>query len=218
MNFVEAGFVHNGYFIRDSDTAGNFRFDGLAKKIFVNTGVVSITIDDMYSRWIDWSTREDNLKWSAAIRFSGKDVIPGGFTGTTFFTINGWKLVYDANTTAASGVLYSEDYATAYWSVDNNPIYPATVSSLVNAAVVTQNVVTGTALTAEQTANAVWSKALEGLTAEQMMRIMLSAMAGKREGLGTATETYLAQDGLTPRITLTPDVNGNGAPLLNGAA
>lgn len=66
-------------------------------------------------------------------------------------------------------------------------------------------------------ATAVWAKAVEGLKAEEMMRIMLAALAGKREGLGTPTEKYMAVDGVTPRITLTPDANGNGTPTLNGA-
>lgn len=143
MNFVESGFVDNGYFIRDSDTQGNFRFDGLGKKVYVNTGVTSITIADLFSRWEDWIRQDDNLKWKQAMRYSGKDPIPGGETGVTFFLINGWKLVYEPNVVAVSGVLYSEDYATAYWNADGNPIYPATVSSLVNSAVSYQNVVTG---------------------------------------------------------------------------
>lgn len=66
------------------------------------------------------------------------------------------------------------------------------------------------------TATAVWAKAVEGLTAEQMLRVMLSALAGKRSGIGTATETYYGQDAVTPRITLTPDQNGNGLPTVNG--
>lgn len=63
---------------------------------------------------------------------------------------------------------------------------------------------------------AVWGHALEGLTAEEMLRVMLAALAGKRAGLGTATEQYMAQDGVTPRITLTPDASGNGTPVING--
>ena len=66
-------------------------------------------------------------------------------------------------------------------------------------------------------AETVWAHALEGFTAEQMMRIMLAALAGKREGLGTTTEAYMAVDGVTPRITLTADTNGNGTPILDGA-
>lgn len=65
-------------------------------------------------------------------------------------------------------------------------------------------------------ASAVWASAIETLTAEEMMRIMLAALAGKRDGIGTATENYRGQDGVTARITLTPDANGNGTPVLDG--
>ena len=64
---------------------------------------------------------------------------------------------------------------------------------------------------------AVWAKQLEGLTAEEIMRIILAPLAGKREGLGTAIEKYMGQDGVTPRITFSPDAQGNGLPVLNGA-
>jgi len=71
----------------------------------------------------------------------------------------------------------------------------------------------------EMAGNAVWQRALEGLTAEEMMRIMLAALAGKRSGLGTDTEVYAGVDGITTRITLTPtDAAGNGTPVTNGAA
>jgi hypothetical protein len=117
-------------------------FNGSDKTITVNEGVVSLSIrDDVYNAWVRWTERES---WALrAMRFSGADPIPGGETGVTFFLINGWKLVYDPNTVAVSGVLYSEDYATAYWSFSGAPIYPATVASLVNSAVSYQNVVTG---------------------------------------------------------------------------
>lgn len=68
-------------------------------------------------------------------------------------------------------------------------------------------------------AAAVWAEVLEGaLTAADMQRIKLAALAGKRQGLGTATEEYLGQDGVTPRITFTPtDANGNGTTVVDGA-
>lgn len=66
-------------------------------------------------------------------------------------------------------------------------------------------------------AAAVWSTALETFTAEEMMRIMFAALSGKRAGIGTATETYYGVDEVTARITLTPDSNGNGTPVRNGA-
>lgn len=68
-------------------------------------------------------------------------------------------------------------------------------------------------------AAAVWAEVLEGtLTAADMQRIKLAALAGKRQGLGTATEEYLAQDGVTPRITFVPtDAAGNGTPVVDGS-
>ena len=124
-------------------------FDGTAKTITVHEGVTSIDVrTDVYSAWVRWSSREP---WAVrAMRFSGADPIPGGETGVTIFTINNWKIVYDPSKVAVSGVLYSEDYSTPYWSFSNEPIYPATVSSLVNSAVSYQNVITGTAVTPEE--------------------------------------------------------------------
>ena len=141
-------------------------FNGVTKRITVNAGVTALDIrEDVYSAWVRWVELDDNARFRLAMRVSGFDPIPGGFTGATYFMTNGWKLEYDPNVVAVAGVLYSDDYATPYWSASDQPIYPATVSSLVNSAVVTQDVVTGTALTPEQTAAAVWSAATRTLTA-----------------------------------------------------
>lgn len=121
-------------------------FNGNTKHITVNAGVTALDLAvDVYSAWVRWSGRE--MQYLQAMRVSGYDPIPGGFTGATFFLVNGWKLVYDPSSVAVSGVLYSEDYGTAYWSAAGLPVYPATVSALVNSAVSFQNVVTGTAST-----------------------------------------------------------------------
>ena len=65
----------------------------------------------------------------------------------------------------------------------------------------------------------IWDDPMEGtLTFREAMRIMLAALAGKRAGLGTATEEYMAQDGVTPRVTFTPsDAAGNGTTVVDGA-
>jgi hypothetical protein len=120
-------------------------FNGVARQIVVNEGVTSLDIRaDVYSAWVRWVTRETNIRFLTAIRTSGADPIPGGETGVTLFLLNNWKLCYDPNEVAVSGVLYSDDYPTAFWSLDGaKPLYPATVSALVNSAVSVQNVVTG---------------------------------------------------------------------------
>lgn len=119
-------------------------FNGATKRITVNAGVTSLNIrDDVYSAWIRWLELDDNARFFPAMRFSGADPIPGGETGVTFFLANGWKLQYDPNTVAINGVLYSDNFATPYWSATDQPILPATVAALVNSAVSVQNVVTG---------------------------------------------------------------------------
>lgn len=57
-----------------------------------------------------------------------------------------------------------------------------------------------------------------GLTLADVHRILLAAAAGKRTGMGTNTERYMAQDGSTPRITFSPSNGlGDGTPVLDGS-
>lgn len=150
-------------------------FNGFTKQIRVLSNVTEVDIRrDVYSAWVRWVEREP---WCAlAMRYSGADPIPNGETGATFFLQDGWKMVYDPTTVAVTGVLYSADYDTAYWSASGQPLYPATVAALVNSAVTTQNVVSGVALTEEQTAMAVWNMLLNsGLTANATLTNTLIA-------------------------------------------
>lgn len=148
MNYVDPGYVRTGYVTVDSDTQGPFRFDGTGRIVFVSPALARLNVAEMYRRWIDWlgqvdTSGDNNIKWPAAMRYTGNDPIPGGFTGATFFMFNGWRVVYDPNATAVDGVLFSEDYDTAYWTVDLRPVYPVAVSAVVNQVMTTQNVVTG---------------------------------------------------------------------------
>lgn len=141
-------------------------FNGLARTITVNSDVTTLNLQtDVWSRWVDWRALPGNDFHELAMRRSGYDPIPGGRSGLIYFLTNGWKLIVDLNKVRITGVLYSDDFETAYWSANGMPLYPATVSALVNQSVTTENVVTGTALTQEQTALAVWQASQRTLTA-----------------------------------------------------
>lgn len=115
-------------------------FDGAAKTITVLPGVTTLFIrDDVWTEWVNWQSLNPN--WPLAMRYSGLDPIPGGESGGIFFVINGWKLIIDFTQTAVFGVLYSDDYNTAYWTSGGNPLYPAMVSALVNSVVISTPVV-----------------------------------------------------------------------------
>lgn len=76
----------------------------------------------------------------------------------------------------------------------------------------------GSGPTAESIAAAVGQRIIDnGLSNDALLRILLAALAGKTTGLGTATEQYLGQDGITPRITAQFDTNNNRTSVtLNG--
>jgi hypothetical protein len=109
-------------------------FDGVTKVISVLSTVTSLDIRvDVYSAWVDWIATADNLKYLPAIRVTGLDQIgPGVYTGDVYFLINGWKLSLDFTKVRVTGVLYSDDYETAYYTPGMVAQFPATVSALVN--------------------------------------------------------------------------------------
>jgi hypothetical protein len=108
-------------------------FDGVNKIIYVHTDVTEFNIrTDLYTSWVDWVALYDHTKFLPAIRVTGLDPIGGGvYTGDVYFLTNGWKLSINLQAAKVTGVLFSDDYDTAYYTLDLAPQYPATVSSLV---------------------------------------------------------------------------------------
>ena len=108
-------------------------FDGINKIIFVHPEVTVLDIrDDVYSSWIDWLTIDDNIKFTQAMRTTGYDPIGSGiFTGDLYFLVNGWRLSVNLQKVRINGVLFSEDYDSAFFTTDMQIQFPATVSSLV---------------------------------------------------------------------------------------
>lgn len=198
-------------------------FNGVTKEITVNEGVTALDIrQDVYSAWIRWTERYDNERYLFAMRFTGLDPIPGGFTGDSYFLINNWKLFYDPRVVAITGVLFSDDYPTPYYFVeDGSAVFPATISSLVNTVTNTQNVVTGdlsSIPSSSDNATAVWQQVLESsLSAEELVRLMASMLTGKVSGAGTGTETFRDLDDSKDRVVVTVDENGNRTAVVRDA-
>ena len=170
MNYVSEGYCRSGFVIEDSDTIDGITFDKHGLFIEVSPSILTIDIATIRSRHVDWLDVEENDKIKKGIRYSGFDSIPTGFTGATFFMINGWRLVYNPSTTAISGVLYSEDYDTAYWTRVADiwdPLHPVTVSAVVNTVVVE----TVSEITPEAVADATWTHPDRTLTDAVMVDV-----------------------------------------------
>lgn len=109
-------------------------FDGITRIIYVHPEVTTLDIRaDIYTSWVDWISLYDNSKFLPAIRTTGLDPIGGGvYTGDVYFLINGWKLSINLLNVKVTGVLYSDDYSTAYYTPTLDAQYPVTVAALVN--------------------------------------------------------------------------------------
>lgn len=104
---------------------------------------------DLYSDSKEWLAVYDNIgRTKPPARATGGDPTPnaGEYTGDVYFLINGWRVVINLNKTKVTGVLYSDDYPTAFFDSSLSPIYPATVSAVVS------SVSTGSGLSADQDA------------------------------------------------------------------
>ena len=122
-------------------------FFGDERLIVVNPGVTEIDVRaDLWSDWVRWCDYPGNEKFYLAMRMSGLDPIPNGFTGDSYFLYNGWKLIINLTDVRFTGILYSDDYETPFWVYPGTStlkaVYPATVSSLVNTIPTVENVIT----------------------------------------------------------------------------
>jgi len=135
-------------------------FDGENRIIRVNEGVTELDIKtDVYSDWKEWvKSMPDNATWLPAIRAIGGDnTVQGQKAGDIYFLINGWKLYIDLTKVKVTGILFSDDFDSAYFDNSGSIQFPALVSSLVTAT-------TGTSGGDGATAAEIWQYSTRTLT------------------------------------------------------
>lgn len=122
-------------FFEDWELRHKVTIDGDSRTITVNPEVTELDIrNDVYSAVKEWYVMRDNAKFTFPIRTVGGDpTISGQFAGDIYFLINGWRLIINLNQTRVAGILFSDDFDTAYYNDGLGAIYPAVVSSTVNA-------------------------------------------------------------------------------------
>ena len=82
-------------------------FDPSARRIVLD--VTTVTAQDIYSRWCDWSAASDNLKHLPAFRAVGGDDLGGGLSiPPYYFLLNGWRVrpMEASHTLTVSGNLF----------------------------------------------------------------------------------------------------------------
>ena len=192
-----------------------YTFNGVAKTITLTAQTV-MSVRDVYARWVDWLTVSDNAKYLPAFSTVGGDVIdPAAGTAVPIYAFleNGWRIRPEesSHTLAVTGGIL---LVTGGGDPFLNPTGSFTVRVNYQQPVQAITVATGgggsAAPSASQNAAAVWQSLIEGgVSAEQMLRVLMATVAGKSNGTGSATENYLSMDGSKPRVTATFDGAGN---------
>lgn len=186
---------------------------------------------DVYSASKQWLSVYNNIGYcKPPVRYSGGDSTPepGEFTGDVYFLINGWRMVVNFNKTKVKGVLYSDDYDTAYFNSKLSPIYAAKVSSTVSSIAPTLEGLN--VPTAAENATAVRSELSSELAQISNANTNVSAMLTKQALIEkimrnrtetdsvTGTMTIYDDDGVTPLYTAPLWEDADGTTQYNGGA
>lgn len=70
-------------------------FDGSTKRISLSAGTTSLSIRDLWSRWVDWLVTDDNSKYPIALESVGGndiDLSAGTKVPIYAFLANGWRI------------------------------------------------------------------------------------------------------------------------------
>lgn len=70
-------------------------FDGPSKRIVLSLGTTSLSVRDVWSRWVDWVLTSDNSKYLPAFEsVGGNDIDLGAGTKIPIyaFLLNGWRI------------------------------------------------------------------------------------------------------------------------------
>ena len=113
-----------------------------------------------------------------AIRSIGGDpTVAGQAAGDIYFLINEWKLYIDLTKVKVTGVLFSDNFDTAYYDFNGNAQFPAEVSSLVS----------GVSTTSGATADQVWTYSDRTLTQD------VASDAPSTSAIAAAVWTYITR-------------------------
>jgi hypothetical protein len=131
-------------------------FDGTARLIIINNGVIEVSAADIYSWWKEWVIESDNAKFLEAFTTTGGDPISGTVNiSAYFFLTNGWRIRPDEvdHTLTVNGNLYVEG-GVGFPFVPT--VQPWTVLVTLQVSPQSQTVQTGIGTPAE-VSEAVWS-------------------------------------------------------------
>jgi hypothetical protein len=187
-------------------------FNGSTKIITLSTGTVSVSVRDLWSRWVDWLLTSDNSKYQIAMSQVGGDDIDltaGTKIPIYIFLQNGWKLKpQEASHTLniGDGILLVDGGGDPFVNTTGSYVVRVNYQQPVQAISFSS---TGA------TAVDPWAAEMEtGKTYEAAMRLMSAILLGKVSGAGTGAEVFRDINDSKDRVAATVDSNGNRTAII----
>ena len=180
----------------------------------VSAGLFELDVNAFRLALKDIEDDEDGMAFADTHRHNAEVTLSGVTYARTFEIINGYTVTFED-----VGTPYTVRCVGANHNLgDVKNVNQVSLIIGNSAGLITVATGGSSGPSAGDIAAAVWARAIEsGLSAEGILRIALSALAGKSTGTGTDEESYMARDGVTPRLTAEFDASGNRtAVTLNG--
>lgn len=193
----------------------SYTFDGTAKTITITAQTV-MSVRDVYSRWVDWVA--GNAQYLPAFRTVGGDDIDltaGTAVPIYAYLTNGWRIrpqESDHTLTVNDGVLLVDGGGDPF--LDTLGDFTVRVNYQQPVQAITVATGGGGGATPSQVADAVWQRVVEsGMSAEELLRIIMAGISGRTNGAGSAAESFLSVSGAKTRIQTGFDGAGNRATV-----
>jgi hypothetical protein len=194
-----------------------YTFDGVAKTITL-TAQTTMSVRDVYSRWVDWVITSDNTKFLPAFATLGGDSIDPG-TGTSVpiyaFLINGWRIRPQESShtlTVNDGILLVQGGGDPFLSTLGN--YNVRVNYQQPVQAITVSTGGGGGASVTDIVNGVLAALIEpGTTLQQSLRLSNSVLGGKVSGVGSGIERFRDLADSKDRVISVTDDNGNRASV-----
>lgn len=192
-------------------------FNGDTKIITLSTGTTSLSVRDLWSRWVDWVSIGDNSKYRIAMEQVGGNTIDataGTFIPIYAFLVNGWRIKpqeSDHTLNVVDGILLVEGGGDPFISTLGDytvrinyqqPVQAITVSTAGGAG--------GGTFDPDDLLDA--PNSIEnGVTLRQALRAILAVTTGKADSVTPTIIKFRDTNDTVDRVTMT--VNSNGERL-----
>jgi hypothetical protein len=187
-------------------------FNGDTKIITLSTGTTSLSVRDLWSRWVDWVSIGDNSKYRIAMEQVGGNTIDataGTFIPIYAFLVNGWRIKpqeSDHILNVVDGILLVEGGGDPFISTLGD--YTVRINYQQPVQAITVSTAGGGGTFDPDDLLDAPNGIEDGITLRQALRAILAVTTGKADSVTPTIIKFRDTNDTVDRVTMT--VNSNG--------